>query len=540
MKVSIIIPPWLHPTAPTLGPACLAAFLKREAKDAMIKVFDLNLRHYYQAFDYLKHGRIGLRLYNWDTIETTNRVINAFEFLKSHPFSSVKPERWHKQATIFLSFENIFNGFIEEMAARCLAGLELPQGIDKYFQRLVDPVAKFRPDICAISIFFDAQMLFGLAIAQIIKHLTGSFVCLGGARFGTNPDPARLFKKGITIKAKGKIKRIREVSWVDAIIPGEGELPLYYLLKAAKSNKMHKIPGVIIQKNPGHFITDFPPSLNMNELPCPDFSDVPLGQYMVPSPVLPFMTSRGCAWGKCTFCTHHKIYKRYRQMNTDRAIEQIKELRDSYKVTYVNIFDEMIPPARFRRLSNAILQEKIDITFSAYAKPTKAFDKKLLNKIQKAGGRVMLWGIESGSQEILQLMKKGTKVEEMEQVLKNSSEAGIRNLVFIMFGFPGEAKDDFQMTIDFLQRNQKHIHAISKGLFMLVEGCEAQKRPERFFIRNMKALPDNCGGARSFEFETLKGLNPSEAASLYKKSLPIIERIGLSPRLAVYREHLLF
>ncbi len=540
MKIAIIIPPWLHPTSPPLGPACLAAFLKREAKNTTTKVFDLNLHHYYQAFEYLDQGKIRLTLYNWNSEETAKRIKEAFGFLKSQTFSSVSLKTWHSKATIFLSFENIFNGFIGEMAARSLLDLKLPKTIHEYLQGLVEPVLCFKPDICAVSLSFDAQVVFGLSIAKIIKQRIGSFVCFGGARFGTSPEPGRLFTKGVTIKAKGKTTSIKNVSYVDAIVPGEGELPLHNLLNALRSGKVDKVPGVIIKKTFNH--SDAVPlkPFDMNELPCPDFSDIPLDQYMVPHPVLPIMTSRGCAWGRCTFCTHHKSYNRYRQMKIQKLICHIKKLCNTYKIHHINIFDEMIPPARFRRLSQALLNNNIDITFSAYAKPTKAFDRELLGQIRKAGCQLMLWGIESGSQKILDLMGKGTKVEEMEQVLINSSKSGIKNLIFVMFGFPGETKEDFRMTLDFLKRTKDHIHAISKGLFVLVEGCQIQKNPDGFFIKRMKPISDNWGGATTFEFETQKGLNPTESAELYKQHLPFIEQIGLSPRLGVYREHLLF
>jgi len=227
-------------------------------------------------------------------------------------------------------------------------------------------------------------------------------------------------------------------------------------------------------------------------------------------------------------------------MAIKEVAKKLKEMKNAYNTRFFNFFDEMIPPGRLRRLSMRLLREDLEVFFSAYAKPVKAFDRALMSLSFEAGCRVVLWGVESGSQKVLDLMKKGTRVKDMEQALRASHEAGLRNLLFIMFGFPGEEFEDFTETIDFLKRNQGHIDTISKGLFMLIEGCQVQKQPERFFIRKMRPMADNYSGAISYDFETTRGLDRRKVQKLYKKHLPFLEKLGISPRLGVYREHLLF
>ncbi len=540
MKVAIVSPPWLHPTCPALGPACLSAFLKRHAPTAKIKVFDLNMAYYQQALKALQKGSFGLKLYGWNENKTFQMVRAAFDYLKEKRLSQVDPSRWHEQATIFLSFENIFNGFMAEMASRDLLGLEIPQAVCHFFQRLLDDVVDFAPDICAISIFFDAQMPFALKVAKSIKQRTDSFVVAGGARFGTCPEPERLFKKGVTIKAKGHEERLRDLWFIDGLIPAEGEIPLLELLKNLPSMALENVPGIIFKRANKVITNPCPPPLLPELIPTPDFSGLDLSFYMTPSVVLPYLTSRGCAWGKCTFCTHHRIYRAYRNISIERVVKQIKELKRSYGARHFSFFDEMIPPSRLKSLSKELNRENLAIRFSFYAKPTSSFDHNLCKGLFDTGARCVLFGVESGSQKILDLMNKGTTVETMEQVLRNSSKAGLRNLAFIMFGFPGETKEDFLETIRFLERNKKDIHALSKGLFMLIEGSQIQREPERFFIKRMQPAWENWACSITYDFETEIGLTRHEIKKLYKKHLPFLERIGISPRLGVYREHLLF
>ncbi len=540
MKVAVVIPPWLHPTAPPLGPACLSAYLKAHEKHLDIRVFDLNIRYYQQAFQFCQMGKIGVSIYGWKPQKTAEAVKQAFEFLKKNRLSLVSAKKWHENATIFLSFENILNGFMGEMATRSLFNMEIPGTISGFLGWLTDEVIDFSPELCAISVSFDAQMPFAMAISRLIKEKTDAFICLGGARFGTSPQPQRLFEIGISLKVRGQKRHLEDIPFVDAIIPGEGEIPLLKLCKSLKQGNLRDVPGLVYTASNRVIYTTPPEPLNMNQLPVPDFSDLDLSAYMAPEPVLPFMTSRGCAWGKCTFCTHHKGYIRYRQMATNEVVRKLKELKNAYNTRFFNFFDEMIPPGRLRRLSMELLEGGLDILFSSYAKPARAFDRTLLSLSFKAGCRVMLWGVESGSQKVLDLMGKGTRVKDVEMALRASHEAGVRNLLFMMFGFPGEDTNDFKQTIDFLKRNKRYIDAISKGLFMLIEGCQVQKEPERFFIREMRPVADNYSGATSYDFETTKGLDRKEVEKLYKKHLPFLEKLGISPRLGVYREHLLF
>ncbi|NPA95330.1 MAG: radical SAM protein [Thermodesulfobacteria bacterium] len=540
MRIGIVIPPWLHPCSPPLGPAALSAFLKREHPRAKIQIFDLNLYYYQEALSLMNQGLLGLKLYDWDAPTTAGKVMESVDFLKTHPLSSVSISRWHQMATIFLSFENVFNGFMAEMAGRSLLGMEIPGVIDGFFNRIVSSVVAFEPGLCGISVFFDAQMVFALEISRRIKEETDAFICLGGARFGTCPRPERLFKRPLRIRAKGENHALESLPFVDAIIPGEGEIPMVELARNLPLSKIRDVPGLVFKTSSQVVTNDPPPLLSMNELPAPDFSDFHLEGYLTPEPVLPFMTSRGCAWGKCTFCTHHRIYRKYRQMNIQTVLRQMDGLKDSYETSLFSLFDEMIPPARARNLAKAMLNKGLNLKFSAYAKPVKPFNETLLKLLAQAGCRLMMWGVESGSQRILDLMKKGTKVKDMEEVLMNSSKAGIRNLIFIMFGFPGETEADFNLTISFLKRNSNYIDAISKGIFVLIEGCEVHRRPDKFFITRMQPKSDNWSGAMAYSFETDAGLDQKQVLKLYKEHLPLIEKIGLSPRLGVYREHLLF
>jgi coproporphyrinogen III oxidase-like Fe-S oxidoreductase len=199
----------------------------------------------------------------------------------------------------------------------------------------------------------------------------------------------------------------------------------------------------------------------------------------------------------------------------------------------------MIPPDRFMELAQALINEGIEISYAAYAKPVKEFDAGLLKLIHRSGGRVIMWGVESASQRVLNRMRKGTKTKEAEKVLQDATHAGIMNLIFIMFGFPTETEAEFFETLNFLDKNKDYIHALSKGKFVLSEGSSVRRNPDKFAITRIREAAGSRVYNRVLDYHVSKGLGPQEVSALYEKNIEHLESIGFSPRFGAYREHFL-
>ncbi len=197
----------------------------------------------------------------------------------------------------------------------------------------------------------------------------------------------------------------------------------------------------------------------------------------------------------------------------------------------------MILPQRFQKLAEALLENNSGIFYGAYAKPSTKFSKPLLATLQRSGCRVLMWGLESANQRVLDLMDKGTRVEHVEEVIQRAGNAGIMNLVFVLFGFPTETEEEFLNTIHFLKNNQPSIHALSMGTFVLTEGSRIHKHPEDFSIIIQQQKTDLAH--RIITFHVLEGMSPETVARLFKQHLKELQQIGLSHRLASYRDHLL-
>ena len=144
----------------------------------------------------------------------------------------------------------------------------------------------------------------------------GTRVAFGGATFSVMPDPGRLLGSIPVTVGGGAGTRWRPARLIDYLIVGEGEKGLEALAKSALCPD-GGVPGLVyrkdgkIMKNPARRVS------RLDALPLPDFSDTPPGRYHSPAPVLPYLSSRGCPWRRCAFCTHQKTYLHYREEHAE-------------------------------------------------------------------------------------------------------------------------------------------------------------------------------------------------------------------------------
>jgi len=161
-------------------------------------------------------------------------------------------------------------------------------------------------------------------------------------------------------------------------VSGEGEWPLLHILSGDADSQ--PVPGVIRLKD-GQ-LTSAPVAVenDLDALGEPDFSDLDLRAYYSPKPVIPMLTSRGCYWRRCAFCVHYKSAGlTYRRRSIAAVIDELRH-HVANGVGHFALIDEMIAPARFSQLADAILAAGLDVHYYALAKPARQFDRELLGE----------------------------------------------------------------------------------------------------------------------------------------------------------------
>ncbi len=538
-RLALIFPPAMHPTSPPLGLACLQAYLRKQALDWQVRVFDLNLAYYRQGLAWMQQDRLRLSLKGWDHRATCREVTRSVELFQGRqglePFLDL--EQYERRARVYRRFENVFNGLFEDFARRLAAGLEVPALAQRFFAELMEPVRRFRPQLAGLSLLFSQQLYFALALARELKR-QDSKVLLGGATLSVMPQPTRLLAGPIPTRIGRDSHPCPAGDLLDYLVAGEGETALAALLRHYPSG-LEQVPGLIypttrgLQENPPLMVDD------LGSLPCPDFRDLDPSRYHSPRPVLPLLTSRGCYWARCAFCTHNQTYLAYRQAPIPQVVEHLAELQRLHRVRHFALVDEMIHPRRFQALSRALARRGLDIRYSAYAKPVAGFTPELLDLMYRQGSRLILWGVESGSQRVLDLMDKGVRREDMERVLRRAHRAGIWNLVFLLFGFPTETGKEWDQTLEMVRRLGPAVDAVSKSRFLLMAGSPIQRRARDFAITGIKTPPEQDPVSVALDYQVSTGLTPEQVRRRYRRYLPKLESLGRSPWLALFRDHML-
>ena len=444
-------------------------------------------------------------------------------------------EAYNRHAAVYASFDSVLNGLFDGFARKMLAGLPVPKLVEDYFCELTAPVVEYAPQIAGFSLLYSQQLTFALAMTQPFKQ-TGMQTLLGGATLSVMPRPESLLSRPVSVAVGKETTEVDLTRILDGLVIGEGEAGLAALADGAE---FRDVPGLVW--NDGTIVRANPPSMieNLHTLPPPDFDDLPLRDYHSPEPVLPYLSARGCFWGRCAFCTHQKTYFAYREEPVEQTAANLAALAQRYGTRTFSLVDEMIHPRRFRALAGALVRNGTDIRYAAYAKPTRSFSRECFDELYASGARVVMWGVESGNAEILDLMGKGTDSETMETVLRAARDAGIRNLVFVLFGFPSETAAQWDETLSFLPRNADAVQALSKSRFLLLEGSHMLSEPERFHITRVMDRPGRDLVSIAWDYETDRGLTQDEVRTRFEAQSPELARYGISPHFGRFRDHLL-
>lgn len=319
--------------------------------------------------------------------------------------------------------------------------------IDAPAERLTDEEAfkksvKFKPDWTVVYSSTKSQTS-DIKFAKKIKKKTGSKLIFVGPFVSLNP--AEILKAD---------------SAIDFSVKGEFEYPV---LELVEGNKPAKVKNLYFRK--GEKIVENPvrPLLTGKQLDQLPFvtqfyqRHLDLKNYMIPQETYPFVdlfTGRGCCWGICTFClwVHSFIPgKTYHTRSMASVIEEIKWVLENMKeVKEIFIQDDTLPGWRGRELAQAILKNKLKVTWACYARAD--LDYPSLKLMRKSGCRSLHVGYESADQKVLDRIAKGITLKQMNQFTKNANKLGFEIHGDFLVGLPGSSPETIKKTINWAKK----------------------------------------------------------------------------------------
>ncbi|MFQ5482650.1 MAG: B12-binding domain-containing radical SAM protein, partial [Nitrospinaceae bacterium] len=252
------------------------------------------------------------------------------------------------------------------------------------------------------------------------------------------------------------------------------------------------------------------------DLPTPDFDGLPLDKYFAPELMLPYLGTRGCYWGKCTFCDHGAGYiDQFRAKHADKIVEELAALKKKYDCRHFLFTDESFPPAMFVKLPPMMIEANLDVYWTTLIRfESSLVAPEIWDTAARAGCRSLYFGLESANERIIQLVKKDTKIDVAIQNLSEAKRVGIWSHVMGFFGFPSETQEEAEDTRRFLLQQKNLIHSVEMYFFVLYKHAPVWNMLEETGIK----VQENPGHdlALDYYYTPRQGLTIPEAMERYE------------------------
>ncbi|NQU18527.1 B12-binding domain-containing radical SAM protein [bacterium] len=426
-------------------------------------------------------------------------VITAF--LRKHGYN-VKQDNFSQR------FKNIELFKREEEVYHFIKSGDIKGQLNLFIDKIVDNISIKEFDVIGFSVISYSYFIFSLMLCKKIKQKSTIPIVFGGA----------------FISIFGKLYP-DVFNPVDYMIIGDGRIPLLKLINYLQGKtKISEVPNLIYKDN-SKIITNFKECYLLEDIPVPDFDGLPIDLYQKHqygnNLNLPYQISRGCTT-KCSFCTFTSKYElEFKSYN--KILRELVQMKKKYNSKLFQFCDDEINNSYeyLEELCNLFIKNKLDINWGVFAKIGN-LDRHILKKMKKAGCLWLAFGIESGSDNILRMMNKGFTSEQASKTLKDASQTGLRNAVFLMTGYPHETQEDIQQTVKFIRKNKRYIHNTYIFKFRLLYNSRIYCNPERYGIVN---LTKNYDGY-SFSFDEVGGLKWEQKQKQQKDSQKQILKAG--------------
>lgn len=274
-------------------------------------------------------------------------------------------------------------------------------------------------------------------------------------------------------------------NYADFVVHREGELTMRELLRAIESGgNIGEVRGISFKEN-GAIVNNPPRShiLELDKLPFPAWDLFPLGKYSTDPRTeikngaveMQILATRGCP-NQCTFCssrTERSLGSKYRMRDPKSIVDEMAYMHERYASEVFSFTDLAFPLVRrhavdfCNEMINRGLNKKLKWVTECRVKP---LDEELLKLVKKAGCVRVCYGIESGNDKTLQLLRKNFTTEDVRRAVKTAHEAGLDVDGMFMIGLPEETEESIKRTIDFaIELNPRY--AIF-NIFVPYPGCD--------------------------------------------------------------------
>jgi len=279
----------------------------------------------------------------------------------------------------------------------------------------------------------------------------------------------------------------RRAPWIDVVAIGEGDATVVELVSALRSGgDLREVAGIAICQDGRVLRTAARPLVQqLDDLPMPARHLMPLSRYKALGLACSIISSRGCPY-RCIFCSAPNMFgRKVRFREPQRVVDEIESIHRDLGFETVNIVDDTFTASRrhTEALCRELIRRRLPIKWNAYSR-VDTLTRELLELMREAGCTFLVFGIESGSQKIMDTIKKGITPDKVRTAARLTSEVGIDSFASFILGLPGETADTVQESVQ-LAREIFEGYGVQYGFHFLAPfpGTEVYEERERFGIR---------------------------------------------------------
>ncbi len=309
--------------------------------------------------------------------------------------------------------------------------------VEGFLEECLEAIAACRPRVVGFTSLFH-QHVASLALARRLKdRLPETFIVLGGSN------------------CEGPMgsETLRQFGFVDAVVSGEGDTVFTEIVRRVLNSEpvaglrgvFSRVASRVLHQPPGTTT----PVEDLDALPIPNYDEYfeQLGDSLPGlsgKPSLLFETSRGCWWGEkhhCTFCGLNGETMKYRSKSAARAFSEFAYLTEKYPGYAVDVVDNILDMSYFNDFIPLLAGREHGVNLFYEVKAN--LKKEQLRLLKDAGVVSIQPGIESFSDGVLRIMRKGVSALQNIQLLKWCKELGINAYYNVIWGFPGESEEHY-------------------------------------------------------------------------------------------------
>jgi len=324
------------------------------------------------------------------------------------------------------------------------------------YSTLKKALKEFKPDIFGISIMTHSRVSAFRMIEYAHEHHPDAQIVLGGIH--------------VTIMWKQIVEKYPYV----IVVRGEGEETFNKLVETLeKKDKIDNIPGLAWHDGKEIKTTGSPPLIE-------DISTLPFPKHELfvneGKTIANLLTSRGCPY-KCNFCVLDWMSRRKVRFrsgdNIADEVQMILEKFPSIKTIWIHDDAFMINKDRTIEFCDAIIERGIKTQFIASAR-FRPISEEVVRKMEQAGFVQVLFGLESGADNVISGMRKGITKEHVRYGMELFAKTNMKATAFLIAGLPGETDETIQETIDFVQeiQNINYLYYDDMGVAAIYPGTE--------------------------------------------------------------------